>query len=362
MKKEVRILSVDGGGIRGVIPAKVLAELEKRLRAFGVAKPLNQLFDLIAGTSTGGIIAAGLARPGAPMTPTELLALYRDKGGKIFEETGWDKVKNAGGLAGRKYSAEGLENCLRDALGDARLSGVGVENEAELLITSYEIELRDPFFFRSWQARGEGLPKGAEQSAYDFYLRDIARATSAAPTYFEPAAISNIRRSGPKDRFYLVDGGVFANNPAMCAEAAARRLFAQRSKQFVEPSKHFVLSIGTGQQQEKIAYEKAKGWGLVGWARPVMDVMFDGVSDATDFQLRTMLPDEDYYRLQISMDVEVNGVKVSPAMDDASPANIQRLEWLADALIKKHDQDLNIIAARLAGLPLPVVNPAPATG
>lgn len=337
--KEVRILSIDGGGIRGVIPAKVLAALEERLRAHGVNKPLNQVFDLIAGTSTGGIIAAGLVRPGTPMTPTELLALYRDKGGKIFEETDWDKLKNPGGLAGRKYSAAGLESCLRDALGDARLSGV--EDGAELLITSYEIELRDPFFFRSWQARGVGLPENEEKLAYDFYLRDIARATSAAPTYFEPAAISNIRRDGPKDRFYLVDGGVFANNPAMCAAAAARRLFAERPN-------HFVLSIGTGQQQEKIAYEKAKGWGLIGWARPVMDVMFDGVSDATDFQLRTMLPREDYYRLQINMDEEVHGVKVSPAMDDASPANIQRLEWLADALIAKHSQDLDAVAARLA--------------
>lgn len=338
--KEVRILSIDGGGIRGVIPAKVLIALEERLKNRGVTKPLHELFDMIAGTSTGGIIAAGLVKPGKPLKPADLLALYRDKGGKIFEETTWRKISSGGGLTDEKYAAAPLEGYLKESFGDARLSGV--KSGAELLITSYEIERRDVFLFRSWRARGVELPPNEDKTAYDFYLRDVARATSAAPTYFEPAHFSNIRGDGPKDDFSLVDGGVFANNPAMCAEAAARNLFKDRPN-------HFVVSIGTGQQQEKIPYDQAKDWGLIGWAKPVMDVMFDGVSDATDYQLRTMLPQGDYYRLQISLGVKVKEVHVSPAMDDASPENIQRLEWLADELINRQSDDLDAIAARLAG-------------
>src|SRR5579864_6405026 len=202
----VRILAIDAGGIRGIIPAIVLAYIE---RATG--RSIAKLFDLVAGTSTGGILALGLTIPktaGAPLYSAQgFVEMYEHEGRRIFSRSLWRRIIACDNLTEERYSAAGIEAVLADYFGDSRLA----DAVTDVLVTSYEIERSFPFFFKSSNAR--------ERRDYDFPARLVARATSAAPTYFEPTKLS----AGATDDYYtLIDGGVFANNPAACALVEAR--------------------------------------------------------------------------------------------------------------------------------------------
>lgn len=319
MAARVRVLSIDGGGIRGVIPATVLAELERRS-----GRAVSELFDLVAGTSTGGILALGLTVPGEGGAPrwraADLVRLYREEGAHIFSRSLWQRVHTADGVLAEKYPAAGLERALERYFGDARLR----DSLVPVLVPAYELERRAPFFFRSSRA--------VVDPTRDFPVREVARATSAAPTYFEPPLLVNDHDG---QRYALVDGGVFANNPSMCAYAEV--LSTRREAEVT------VVSLGTGQLTRPIHYRDAKDWGLIGWARPILDVVFDGVSDTTDYELEQLLGPERHVRLQI----ELRGA--SDDLDDASPENVARLEAKARELIAAHDSELDALAARLVG-------------
>jgi patatin-like phospholipase/acyl hydrolase len=207
----VRILSIDGGGIRGIIPAMVVKEL------LGVLKA-QDVFHIITGTSTGGIIACGLAKP-TPIDVNDIIDLYVKHGSEIFKNGILSKFHF---LHGAEYQPNSLENYLAAEFSQVWLSDV---QNVELLVPSYAIGLPDdtqslPMFFRSWQARGQSLGGGATKEEYDFQLQSVCRATSAAPTYFPPAVIKNRAAQS----FTMIDGGVFANNPTLCAIVEAHRL------------------------------------------------------------------------------------------------------------------------------------------
>jgi patatin-like phospholipase/acyl hydrolase len=310
-KRVARILSIDGGGIRGLLPATVLEYFERALGA-----PLASHFHLVAGTSTGGILGAALCAP-RPLAAAEMVRLYRDEGPKIFDKTTLHAIASLGGTVDEKYSATELEKSL-----SKRLSGwLSEVRIADLLVTAYDIEARDPLLFKSWAARGAQLDPGQSSADRDFQLVDVARATAAAPTYFEPA---NVRARSGKARA-LVDGGMYAGNPGMCAYAAARRLYPMADE-------YLIVSLGTGQLQRPIPLAKAKHWGLVGWARPIIDVIFDGVSDTVDYQLQQLAPQVQTYRFQISLS---EGGSVNDDMDDASAENLARLSYLGQRILEK---------------------------
>jgi patatin-like phospholipase/acyl hydrolase len=317
MAGPVRVLTIDGGGIRGVIPAAVLAEIEDRT---GLLVP--DLFDLVAGTSTGGIIALGLTMPGPTGAPrwraADLLGLYRREGQAIFSRSVWQRIRSAEGVLDEKYPADGLEAALERYFGDARLR----DALTHVLVPAYDLERRKPFFFRSTRA--------AADPAYDFPTREAARATSAAPTYFEPPELVN---DADGQRYALVDGGVFANNPSMCAYAEI--LAEDRAADVL------MVSLGTGQLNRPIHYADAKDWGLLGWARPILEVVFDGVSDTTDYELEQLLGPERHVRLQIEL------VGASDNLDDATPENIANLERKARELIAEHDEEIARVCTAL---------------
>jgi uncharacterized protein len=298
-----RILSIDGGGIRGIIPAVVLSEIEQRS-----GKRIAELFDMIAGTSTGGILSLALAAPGDDGAPRwsarDLVTLYVENGPVIFRRSLWHWVRSAGSILDEKYPADGLESVLKGYFGDVRLSHA----LAEVLVTAYDIEGRDPFFFKRRDAR--------ESPDRDYPMWAVARATSSAPTYFEPFRLATSQA--------LIYGGVFATNPSMCAYADARRF---------EPGAELVLiSLGTGQLERPISYEEAKGWGMLEWARPILDVVFDGVADTTDYELRQVLDDGRYFRLQTSLDYG------SDDLDDASRTNMRALLQKGEELTGEADR------------------------
>lgn len=324
----IRILSIDGGGIRGIVPAVILAEIEER-----TGRPVWELFDLIAGTSTGGILALGLTVPGAEGGPRyaarDLVELYERNGREIFSRSLWHKVYALGNLLEEKYPAESLENILQEYFGQARLR----DALTEVLVTSYEIERRTPFFFKSRRAR--------ESEDYDFLMRQIARATSAAPTYFEPAKIER----GPSDYYALVDGGVFANNPAMCGYVEARTYAEADTAHFPRGADFLALSLGTGELIRRLPYEEAKDWGIALWAQPILDVVFDGVSDTVDYQMRELLPEKDgerrYYRFQQRLE------EGNDDLDDASPANIRALKLMAQEIVANNEAELDTLCGQL---------------
>ena len=296
---------------------------------------------MIAGTSTGGIIACGLA---TGIGAEALGDLYHQHGGEIFARSMWQRVSNPADLAGPKYAATTLESILAEILKETTLRDI---TSTELLIPTYAIELsraqdqdgvlstRTPMFFKTWKTRGVQLAKGDHRDDFNFKLKDVARATSAAPTYFPPALIEN----DSEDTFGAVDGGVFANNPALCALSAAYVLY---------PGAKFTLvSLGTGSLERPMPYSDAKGWGDLQWLHPILSILMDGNADTVCYQCDQVLGDR-HYRFETTLGTDpTNPISVKEDFDDASPDNIARLENLAEALIKKNSERIDAICEML---------------
>ena len=299
-----RVLSIDGGGIRGIIPAMVIAAIEKKM-----GKPAQALFDLMVGTSTGGILALGLSRPGsgrqAQFSARRVVKLYEEQGGKIFEYSLWRKLRTVGGILEEAYSHEVLEDILGKYFAGATLG----DCEVPTMVTSYDIQNRRTVFLKSWHADHQSL-----------LCRDAARATSAAPTYFEPKPLDTGDVAS-----VLIDGGIFMNSPSVSAYAEARKLFPE------DPIA--VLSLGTGELTRPIAFEEARTWGSALWVMSLLDCMFDGVSKAADHQMQLFLG-ERYQRLQTTLET------ASDDMDDASEENIRNLKNTARELINSNESVL----------------------
>ncbi len=301
----------------------VLAEIERR-----TGERIAKMFDLVAGTSTGGILALGLTKPGQDGEPEygaeELTRLYEAEGKNIFFIPVWHRIRSAGGLAEEKYPATGIEEVAEGYFGDVRLA----QAHKEILITAYEIEGRSPWFFKRRHARDH------RKEGDNFLMRDVARATSAAPTYFEPFLIEG----GPHNGCALIGGGVHSNNPAMCAYVEARKIHP-------EENDFLVVSMGTGELTRSLPYEEVKGWGLALWAQPILNVVFDGVADTVDYQLRELLASEGddrrYYRFQTVLDIGKDD------MDDASRTNIAALKAKAREIISENDAALESLCAKL---------------
>jgi patatin-like phospholipase/acyl hydrolase len=301
----------------------VLAEIE-RITGRSTAK----LFDLVAGTSTGGILALGLTIPksaGARLyTAQEFVNMYEQEGPRIFSRSALRKLFAFDNLTWKKYSSKGIEEVLLEYFGDSRLRDAA----SNVLITSYEIERRFPFFFKSTNA--------CLRPDYDFRAREVARATSAAPSYFEPLKLLTGEIS---HHYTLIDGGVFANNPAACALVEARTTHP-------DASSYLIVSLGTGSLMQNLPLKIARYWGAARWAKPLLDIIFDGVSSTVDYQLRQLVPDTScqcklYYRFQ----VELNGHNHS--IDNTSSSNIAMLKGLAAELIEKESDDINRLCAKL---------------
>ena len=290
----MKILAIDGGGIRGLIPARVLAEIERRC-----GRPAGELFDLVAGTSTGAIIACALTKPD-PLPAAQIARIYLEEGPQIFDRSLLKRITSVGGYLDERYEADGLLASLRRHFGTARLP----DARPAILLTAYDLERRSALFLR----RDD-----------DLSMVDAAHAGCAAPSYFEPVRLGSAT---------LVDGGVFATNPAMCAYAQAAG------------DLELLVSLGTGEHTRPLQYEEVKGWGRLEWARPVLDVVFDGTADAVDLQLEALMG-AGYVRLQTPL------YEASDDLDDVTPENLAALEREAERLISARDDELDRLCARL---------------
>ncbi len=200
--KKVRILSIDGGGIRGIIPAVSLKYIEDYLAEKVPGTSLCDHFDMIAGTSTGGILTALLLAPNSELpnrplySAADALKFYQQEGFSIFNGSKVSNWKRLWGLRSAvSFSPKRIEALFAQYFGDTKIS----ELLRPALITTYDMQRKHAYFFTSRE----------NTEVREFYLRDVLRSTSAAPTYFPPARINNVAsHPDSKEPMINLDGGV----------------------------------------------------------------------------------------------------------------------------------------------------------
>ncbi|MDX2304301.1 MAG: patatin-like phospholipase family protein [Microscillaceae bacterium] len=340
--KLTRILSLDGGGIRGIIPAQILVSLEKKLqkKSNNPDARLADYFDLIAGTSTGGILTCLYLSPDEknPERPKfkaeDAVNLYMENGKEIFSISWQQRIMSISGLIDELYSVNSLENVLIKYFGDLQLKQL----LRPCLVSAYDVYDSKAHFFTQHDAK---ITEGR-----NFLVRDVARATSAAPSYFEAAQVTSM--SGVT--YPLIDGGVFANNPALCAYAEARQWnLRNKDKDIVHTHTEdmLILSLGNGGATKMyFTHQKVKDWGVVGWIKPLINIMMSGVDQTVHYQLKQIFKAADIEDQYIRIEPEINNANRD--MDDASPKNLKALK---EAGIKAgEDEDVDRTLERVAGL------------
>lgn len=329
-----KILSIDGGGIRGIIPGMLLVALEEKLKAESKNPDaaIVDYFDFFAGTSTGGILTCLLLCPSAdhPTRPKfsakAALALYLEHGNEIFKMSFFKRLRAKLGLAGERYNSLIFEGILEKYFGEAKLSQL----IKPCIISAYNIELRKTHFFRQQNAITRGESR-------DFYIKDVCRATSAAPTYFSVAEIYSLANV----RYPLLDGGVFATNPALSGLIEVTKAFNQTKINDI-----YLYSLGTGRSRRSYDYDHFKKSSAMAIVPALIDIMMSGVAETSDFFLEQLFhsvgKDENYIRIEPE---SLESIK--EGLDAASPANIKKLVALGDRTVSENDSLLTRIAKLL---------------
>lgn len=280
--KNLNILSINGGGIRGLIALQQLVKLEE---ICGVK--LNEKFHLISGTSTGGIIAVMLA---IGKSPKELLKIYTEHGDKIFE-----KRFLRFGIFTAKYGSTYFEKLIESYVGNMRLSDLS----NDITIPAYNASKEELVLFKSKKAR--------ENSSHDFYLRDVIRATASAPSFFKAHKI---------DGDYYIDGGMIINNPAQITFTEARKL----NKVLPEPQRINCIAFSTGTIKDPLTENKVSA-GMLGWASPSVNMLLKNQDKVTHYFLTEMFQEENGLYMRCDSFVD----KSDGSIDNARRENINNM-------------------------------------
>lgn len=374
MTFKLAVLSIDGGGIKGIIPATILAEIERKTK-----KPIYELFDLIAGTSTGGILSLGLVKPNengkpnqAKFSAEKLVEKYTGEGKQIFTINYEKKIKipfvktpistilnqfrinmNPEELFSSKYTRKQKYDLMKEWLGKNTLL-----NEAltEVVITSYAVNTRKPFFFTSNSEKDNLSSNNFHTFCSGCKMIDAAMATSAAPTFFK--AYSKEFMSKNLGEYILVDGGVIANNPTSIAIIEAMKSYKIRTGRDINLEEILVVSLGTG-TATRVFTDEINDWGLIKWAKPLLDLVFSGQSEVTDYQMEYFLSKKQYYRFQLEYNIDGTKrqhssyigeqIDVNDDMDDVTENNINNLKKAANLFIKEVATDLDNLCDDLLG-------------
>jgi patatin-like phospholipase/acyl hydrolase len=288
---------------------------------------LVDFFDLVAGTSTGGILACMYLAPRkqdpsrAMYSAVDAVNFYMKYGTEIFTIPSMHKIRTLSGITDERYPAHALERVLDSHFGKMELKHL----LKPCLITAFDVYESKAHFFRQHQAK--------TNQGRNFYVKDVARATSAAPTYFESPLVQSL--SGVT--YPLIDGGVFANNPTMCAYAEARQIF--KTNDFTPDAKDMIiLSLGNGGLTKmELEHKKVKDFGLIEWIKPLINIMMSGVSQTIDYQLKQIFKTEGAENQYIRIEPELGYAK--PDMDDASPRNLAALKEAGVKASEKEDID-----------------------
>ncbi len=308
-----RVLSIDGGGIRGIVTTVMLQRLAARA---GLEGFLDKV-DLITGTSTGGLLALGIARG---LSLEEIRGLYEVDGPEIFDDSWLDDLLDLGKLRGADYKTAPMRRVLKRILGEDTTLG---RLKKRVLITAFDMDNENPDELkRTWKPKLFHNFPGPGNDRHELAYK-VGLYTAAAPTYF------------PSVDGYI-DGGVYANNPAMCGLAQTQDTRYRPTPALDEV---VLLSLGTG---TSLFYIRGKtlDWGYVQWAKPLINLMLDGISGIADYHCHQMLRDR-YHRLAPvfppDVSIPMDGVKKIPYMirfaeglDLGPTIRWMRKHWMAD--------------------------------
>ncbi|XP_028808768.1 patatin-like protein 1 [Neltuma alba] len=341
--KVVTILSIDGGGVRGIIPAIILRYLEEQLQIFDENARIADYFDVIGGTSTGGLITALLATPDKSQRPKftaqDIVDFYKNEAKRIFPEPSWTR-KIETFFNKPKYDGKYLRETSRNKLQGTKLH----ETLTNVVIPTFDMKQVRPVIFSSF--------KLGTMPSIDAKLSDICVGTSAAPTYLPPHYFSNDGKE-----FNLIDGGVIANNPALISISEIIEQKKKRNTEClqVEPndySKIYLLSLGTGFQKPNKDYDAraAANWGSLAWASgPITELTLDGSQDLVDYHLASVfqaLGSNNYLRIQTD---KLSGEMAK--MDDGSDKNMKNLEELANQILEQRVTSLDLATFEFKEVP-----------
>ncbi|KJV63328.1 MULTISPECIES: patatin-like phospholipase family protein [Ehrlichia] len=296
------ILSIDGGGVRGIVAATILQEIEKKIN-----KPLYKVFDLVSGSSVGSLIGGALCLKKADGTPkydtSDLLDLMLKYSGKIFSNSITRGIFSL--IVGPKYSDRNLNSVLKGIFGDAVMKDL----VANFIVPSYDLYSSQTIMFRSWIDKYRNIK-----------VSDIARGAVAAPTYFAPKKIVVDNK-----KKLLIDSSIVCNNPIIAAYAAAQVLYPNE--------KLCCLSVGCGTVNKNFSDLQNS---LLYWADKIMFVIIDAGLDAIDYQMSRIIKEEDTY-CRISGNIAYSKCDFS----DASPENIQNVKRDAQKIIQENESSIN---------------------
>lgn len=324
-----RILAIDGGGIRGIVPAVVLGQLEETLQQI-TQNPDTRLvdyFDLFAGTSTGSMIIAGLLAPDSGGRPSysakEIVELYFDNAEIIFQDSLLQDIKSVAGLVNVKYNPEGIESVFQQHFADTELKDL----LKPTLIPVYDLTRGKNYFFRQQKAQ--------TSARHNYFLKDLLRCATSAITYFPPTQISTVDNSIKR---CFIDGGIFANNPALSAYAEFR---------YHNPELHakntMMLSLGTGKQGTHLDCEITQNWGAIEWREPASNLFANSMSDANHYQLSAVYDKKpNYLRLDAYFD---NTDKSS--LDNTAKEYLDCLYHLGQKIVQNNKAAIKSFAKQL---------------
>jgi len=312
-QKSFRILSIDGGGVRGIIPARILQAFEEI-----TAKPISKIFDLIVGTSTGGLIALGLTYGDSAKQPKfsakEIVNIYLNHSPQIFSRSLLHTLITGAGLWGAKYSRDPLDKMLNSLFSTGLLS----QAICPVIVPTYSLIKGLPNLFMSHKS---------DPNTADYFIRDVAGATNSAPTYFPPKeftdSLGNIHIEA--------DGGIFANNPEVIGVTEAYSLDPKLNRQDIE-----LISIGTGSPKLAESSHNLINAGVIGWVMKanLIDLMIDANSAWTTEEISTLYSTK-AKRLQIPLPARL------AALDNASSENLHSLLEAAESYIHTNFQMLS---------------------
>ena len=293
------VLSIDGGGVRGIVAGTILEAIEKKIN-----KPLCKVFDLIAGSSVGSVIGAALYLKNVNGTPkyntSDILDLMCRYSGKIFSKPGFLPL-----IVGPKFSDKSLNGILKDVFGNVTMKDL----MANFIVPSYDLCSNDTVMFRNWVDKYR-----------DIKVSDIIRGAVAAPTYFSPKKIM----IGNKKNL-LIDSSIICNNPVRSAYAATKVLYPKE--------KICCLSVGCGTVNKDFSDLKNS---LLYWADRIIFVIIDAGLDAIDYQMDRLINEGDTY-CRISGDI----VYSSADFSDASAGNIQNVKKDAQKILQDNEKKID---------------------
>ncbi|KAD4888131.1 hypothetical protein E3N88_20204 [Mikania micrantha] len=354
----ITILSIDGGGIRGVIPAVILDYLESELKRISGndGASLAEYFDVIAGTSTGGLVTAMLTAPNKNNEPLfaakDIVEFYMEKSPQIFpqlecccdwfgcccdcfggcfEWINWF-IKWVKACFGPRYNGKKLRQIIKENLSTTKLN----QTLTHVVIPTFDINMMEPVLFSSFQTLRE--------PSKDALLSDICIGTSAAPTYLPAHVFENGGHT-----FNLVDGGVVANNPCLAAIGEVARQIKNKHPRLLgikahDYNRYLVISLGTGNTKpSRYKAEKAAKWGVFGWlincdfTSPLISTFSEASADMVDFHVNSVFEAlgsvDNYLRIQLTGDMA--------SMDLATRVNLDDLKKVGENLLCKQVTRVN---------------------